>query len=142
MSFVKKVLLAMVALAPFGEIFSVATKSPIEVDDKHPRSDSSLPDDLRIGRSRALRSSPKRVQDGAANEDRQEVHAAPSAQQHDAEIILDAVSGMIPHVKNYSTAKAQQGGIESTATNSKMEDDASTVIQKKNGTMVCRQSMS
>lgn len=132
MHFVKKVLLVAVALAPFSEICSVAIASPIVVDDKQPYSDSSS------GRSRALRNSAKTAQEGAANED----HAAPSAQQHDAEIILAAVSGMIPSVKNDNpTAKAQQGGIESTATNSKMEDVASTAIQKQQGTMVRRLSV-
>jgi hypothetical protein len=42
-----KVVVAMVVLAPFGKIYSIATASPIKVDDKHPRSDSSLPGDVK-----------------------------------------------------------------------------------------------
>jgi hypothetical protein len=47
MRFVKRVMFATAVLAPFGQIFSVATASPIEDDGgKHPSSDSLLPIDV------------------------------------------------------------------------------------------------
>jgi hypothetical protein len=46
MRFVKRVLFVTAVFAPFDQIFSVATASPIEDDGKHPRSDSSLPGDV------------------------------------------------------------------------------------------------
>jgi hypothetical protein len=47
MRFVKRVLFATAVLAPFGQIFSVVSASPIEDDGgKHPRSDSLLPIDV------------------------------------------------------------------------------------------------
>jgi hypothetical protein len=123
-----KVLIATVALARLEEIFSVATASPIEVDEKHPH-------------SRVLRSSTAKSeqQDVAAKEDRQEDPAASIAQLHDAEIFLAAASsGMITHAKkdSISTTNVKRGGIKSNT------DIPSTVIQKQQRNKVRRLSMS